>query len=672
MARKRIIDNETIDQTHLDRSTWSEVLVENISEKNQATFWKRKKAVDLYFDGELSLKEIEEKTGIKKQQLEPLIKKCLEFDSVGVIYGYRALIPYFRTKNYTRVADYNGFDENGESLQLSGAFTALLDKYPEIEEMVKTYFLNKKKKEIKEPVIKVKYLHRKFISLCKSLGLDPEKGDYPFNSYDLGRRAFYRYIKELEKEYASEAINRYGEDAKTQYFNTGVGDKDNIIIRPFQRVEFDAHKIDAIFVVEFETPEGDTFVEVLHRIWLLAIVDVATRNILAYDLCFNREISAQHVLRCVRKAIIPWSPMEFTITGLKYPNYGGFPSEVIPETKYAVWDEIAFDNARANLANKVKEKLKRTIGCVVNTGPVGTPQRRPIIEVLFHILEENYFHRFPNTTGNNPNDPRRKNPEKEAKQYVITVEELKQVVEVAIYGRNGTEQHGTNQLTPLEVMKQRILTRRMSPRILEEEYRDDINLLSYVTEVSVSGNFQTGVRPYIYFMGVVYRSELLSNSWHLVKQKLKITVNTEDLRFFKAFLPNGAEMGLLKATGKWGLRKHSLQIRKQINRLISQKLIRLTHEDDPVEVLFDYLKEKSKNNKTARNQYVSLEQEISSDISYELDSNKEQTSEGDICKLEIDQHNEMHDIAKKPETQTLKYTKKNSHIEHRSRKTFNF
>ncbi|MBY6035775.1 hypothetical protein KUV80_03890 [Fictibacillus nanhaiensis] len=666
MARKRILEDESIDHTHIDRSTWPQVLVENLTEKDQETFWKRKKAVDLYFDGVSSLKEIEEVTGVKKQQLEKLVKKCIEFDPMGFIYGYRALIPYLRTKNYTRIAEYNGFDENGEELKFVGAFTALLDKNPEIEEMVKTYFFNKMKREINEPVIKVKYLYRKFISLCKSLGQDPIKGDYPFNTEDQGRRSFYRFVKKIEKEFASDAIGRYGNEAKTQYHNTGIGDQSNIIIRPFQRVEFDAHKIDAIFVVEFETPEGDKFTEVLHRIWLLAVVDVATRNILSYDLCFDREISAQHVLRCIRKAIVPWTPMTFTIPGLKYPDYGGFPSEVIPETRYAVWDEIAFDNARANLANKVKEKLKRTIGCVVNTGPVGTPQRRPIIEILFHILEENYFHRFPNTTGNNPKDPRRKNPEKEAKQYVITVEELKQVVEVAIFARNGTEQHGTNQLTPLDVMKQRILTRKMEPRILEDEYRDEINLLSFTVEVNVRGNFKKGNRPFIHYMGVDYRSEILSNSWHLVGKKLKIVINTEDLRFFKVFSPNGAEMGLVKAKGKWGLRKHSLQIRKQINKLLRKKLIRLAHEDDPIEILFEYLRTKSKNNRAARNQYVSLDQELSTNNFEEVITHEE-----NLGHKEEESNQEPEIESEKHSDKKMVYYNKRKKIEHRTRITFN-
>jgi putative transposase len=671
MGNKRLIENASIDQSHLDRTNWPNVLIENLSEKNQKIYLNRKKAIDMYIDGDISIKSITEKTGIKKQNLVKMVKRCLEFDSEGIIYGYKALIPYYRIEDYKRYKDYNGFN-NVEETRFSGAFNAMLEEFPDIEEMVKTYFLNRKKRDLNEPIIRIKYLHRKFISLCKSLGLDPIKGDYPFNTEDMGRRSLYRYAQQLEREFAGEAIYRYGNDAKTQLYNTGIGDKDKITIRPFQRVEFDAHKIDAVFVVEFETPEGDKFTEVLHRVWLLAIVDVATRTILAYDLCFNREISAQHVLRCIRKAIVPWTPMEFTIPGLEYPKEGGFPSEVIPETQFAVWDEIAFDNAKANLANKVKEKLIKTIGCTVNTGPVATPQRRPIIEVFFHTLEENCFHRLPNTTGNNPKDPRKRDPEKIAIKYEITVEELKQIAEIAIYSRNGTPQHGTNYLTPLEVMNQRIITRKMEPRILEEDLRDEINLLSFTAEVTVSGNIKKGIRPYIYYMGVEYRSEVLSNSWHLIKKKLKVVINSEDLRFFNVFLPNGAEIGVVRAKGKWGIRKHSLQIRQQINKLLRKKLIRVSSEDCPLEVLFQYLKTKSKNNKSARNQLVSLEQDIMNNI-----GEKEVVSKSNINESEDSTFDEPHTLTefkednKKSFEKNYNYLKKKIYSEHASRKTFN-
>ncbi|MGM8216355.1 hypothetical protein ACLIA0_12360 [Bacillaceae bacterium W0354] len=655
MGNKRLIEHSLIDSVHLNRDTWPEVLIENLKQDDQLRYLNRKKAVDLYFDGDMSVKDICELTNIKKQQLFRFVKNCLEFDENGELLGYRALIPYFRINKYTRNKDINGFLENGDHLKLNGAFKDLLDKHPILKETIDNYYLDRMKRDIREPIIRVKFLHRKFISLCKSIGLDPVKGDYPFNTDDLGRRALYRYINELKHSYSSESILRFGDDAATLHNNTGTGEQNNYFIRPFQRVEFDGHKIDGIFVIEFETPEGDVIVDELSRFWLLAVIDVSTRVTLGYHLCFKKEYSAVDVLECIRNAIIPWKPMEFTIPNLKYTKNGGFASGKIPE--YAVWDEMSFDNAKANLASKVTEKLKTTIGCTVNTGPVGTPTRRPIIEKLFHLLEENGFRRLPNTTGSHPNDPIRKNPGKEAKKYKITVEELTQLVEVLIADRNGTPQHGTNGLTPLEVMQQRVITRGMEPRILEEEKRDDINLLTYVGEVTVRGNIKKGRRPYVYYMGVEYRNDLLSNSYHLVGQKLKIVINSDDLRFFKAFLPNGAELGLLKAKGKWSLRKHSLEMRQTINKLHRKGLIHFTNEDDPIDILFEYLRMKSKNHKPSRNQLVSFESEMkTSDIKNSIQEKMIVSSSKE--------HSEEEDYNKN-------HRRRTTYVRHERRRTFN-
>ncbi|MFJ7310830.1 hypothetical protein [Peribacillus frigoritolerans] len=673
---KRYIELEGLDRSLIDRDKWPQVLSENLSDSHRSTFFKRKKAVDLYFDGDISVTEICLKTDIKKQQLIKLVKNCLEVDQTGEIYGYRALIPYKRIKPYKRNKSIDGFNDEGGERRLMGAFSMLLEKYPSIEDMIKNYYLNRKKRDITEPITRVKYLHRKFITLCKSEGLNSVKGDYPFNTKDLGLRSLYRYVQELENKYANESVKRYGEDAATLIQSTGIGEQNNIIERPFKRVEFDGHKIDAIFAIEYETIEGDIIVDTLHRIWILTIIDTATRVILGYSLCLKQEYSAQDVLKCIRNAILPWKQKEFTISGLSYPKEGGFHSDIIPLTGYAVWEEIAFDNAKANLALKVKDKLKRTIGCSVNTGPVGTPTRRPIIEKLFDLLEENGFHRLPNTTGSNIKDPRRKNPEKVAIEYRMTVNEIQQIIEVLIAGRNGTPQLGTNYMSPLEVMQQRIIERKMEPRILPKEYRDDVKYLTLTYEVTVRGNLKNGRRPFVYFMGVEYRNDMLANSWHLVKTKIKILVNTEDLRYLKAFLANGEEIGTLRAKGKWSLKPHSLDIRKQINKLRSNGLIHFTQQDDPIEIYFTHLREKAKNSKKARNALLVLDNEQSNNDKAELtliedkvdavfNKNVDITTDPDSDKRSFGEANE-------PANTVIPLRKHKKSVNHQNRRTFNY
>jgi len=663
---RRFIENEEIDAALLDRTAWKEVLVGSLQDPKKELFLNRKRAVDMYIDGEIEVNEIVKQTNISKQTILRLIKRCLSSDQNGEMLGYRALIPYKRIKNYTRIQNINGFSTDGKGIPLNGAFTTLLSKYPKIKEMIENYYLNKKNKDPREPVIRVKYLHRKFVSMCKSEGISAKDAQYPFNTKDLARRSLYRYVKSLEFEYANRSIKRYGGEAEMLLNNTGIGEDEQINIRPFRRVEFDGHKIDAIFAIEYETVEGDIICDVINRIWILTIIDTATRVILGYHICLNSEYSAFDVLKCIRSAVLPWEPKELTIDDLKYSTSGGFPSKVIPLTQFAVWDEIAFDNAKANLALKVKDKLKKVIGCSVNTGPVATPTRRPIIEKFFDLLEENGFHRLPNTTGSNIQDPRRLNPEKAAVEFKITVEEIKEIIEVLVANRNGTPQHGTNYMTPLEVMEQRIVLKKMEPRILPEELREEVKNLTITFQVTVRGDFKKGRRPFVHFMGVQYRSDLLANSWHLVRKRISIVVNTEDLRYIKAYLENGEEIGALRAKGKWAVHPHTIEVRKQINKLKNKRLIHFTSEDDPIDIYLTYLKNKAKSSKQARRELSKIG-ELNQLISQEEIAVVEGKSSGTDNEAKVNHEEKNLQPSQFDLTENIKEFKS-----HQNRRTFNF
>lgn len=127
--------------------------------------------------------------------------------------------------------------------------------------------------------------------------------------------------------------------------------------------------------------------ESVKRIWLLAILEVPTSAVLGHLLCVKPEYSQMDVLQCIQNAIYPHAPKIFTINGLQYPKEGSFPSISIPETQWAVWREFWMDNAKANLAINVKDKLTKTIGCFINAGPVKSPLRRSYIERFFVSLK---------------------------------------------------------------------------------------------------------------------------------------------------------------------------------------------------------------------------------------------------------------------------------------------
>lgn len=654
MTRKRLVEKVDIDPKYLDVNNWPTVLVDPLKPEQKEVYSRRKQAVEMYLNDH-TLDEIKNETALSRKEVSRYIKRCLSYDENGVIWGYRGLVPQKNLTSYQRSKTLDG----DNTANLTGAFQFLLSKHPTIREAIHDYYFRKKEKSVTEPIVRTKHLHKRFLDACRAAEITLH--EYPFTTKHLARRSLYRYVKTLELENPKEASIRYGKEASRRLRETVSGHKNDVHIeRPFQRVEFDGHAIDAILAIKFKNIHGDEVVEIMERIWLLVIIDVATRVILGYHICLQSQYAASDVLECIRNAVMPWQPKTLTIPGLKLPEKGGFHSKTIPQTEWALWDEFSYDNGKANLAEVVTSRLTTIVGCHVNPGPVNTPERRGIIERFFGLLEENGYHRLPNTTGSNPSDPLRRNPEKKAKKYEFTIDQLEQLTEVLIAQYNFEPHSGLGYLSPLEVMEQRITQRDMLPRVMPEDQRNEIDFLCYTTTRTIRGSLKQGKRPYITFEGVPYRNEILSRSFGLIGEQIHLLVNIKDLRVIRAYLNDGTEFGYLTATGRWGITPHTLQMRKQINQLIYRKVLYLAQSDDPIECLQRYLEEESTKKKKLRNQLESLrryqEQTKEKDTEAKLENEQKPVDETDTNQLErkkFEQNDDLTALRKRFKTITF-------------------
>ena len=600
MGSRRIGERDSILKENLDVTKWFSVSTEGLTSEKRKVFLQRKQAIDMYIGTDINVRTISVETGVTQSNIYRLTQRCLELDENGQVWGYRALIPYKRTRRYERQ------QATGGQVKLTGAFELLLETYPSIKTMIDNTIFGRNKDQITDPIIRTKIIHKRFIELCRKVGI--RISDYPFNSDNLGKRTLYRYVERIKNEHFVQAAALSGNDAAQKARSTGPRTQRERIQRPFQCVEFDAHRIDFLAAIVFHTLDGDEVVKIIDRFWLLAIIDVATRVTLGYSISFEKEYTSADVLRCIRNAVEPWTPKQFTIPSLKYPNYGGFHSGVIPNTQWAVWDELKYDNANANLATIVQDKLKHIIGCSVNPGLAGTPIGRPFVERLFQTLEEYGYHRCPSTTGSGPNDPRREGAEQKAIKYRISADHLLELTEVLIAQYNGTHHSSLTGLTPLEAMQQRS-DRGLPIRILSEEKRNAILFLSKQVDRVVRGSVETGRHPYVQFEGATYSNEVLARSSSLIGEKLTLYANIEDVRILRAFLPDGSEFGYLAAKGQWGIIPHTLQLRKELINLRNKRIIQFSDHDDFIEVYNNYLISNAKTSKSARSKMERLRQE---------------------------------------------------------------
>jgi len=540
----------------IERLNWKKVLEDALNPDKREIFVNRKKAVDMYIDG-ADNNTICQETHIHETKINKMVARCRKINpATNEPYGYAALLPYYRVGKYRRELDRDSPD------YLVGLFEQLLQRYPSLVSFIADNYFGKKEVTL-EKNMQITTLHHKFLSECRNLGIADY--EYPFNTASKGLRSLRRYVKNLKSQNESLAIKREGKDARQKYKSTGKGHKNSTIpLAPYSLVQLDGHQIDMLYTVPITISDGSISNLTANRLWLIAVIDTATRAILGYSLAPGENYSQTDVLAAIKDSIQPRARIEFKIPGFRYPDDGGFPCFAIEEANWAIFDAIMLDNAKAHLAHDVVNKITEKLKCAINFGPVATPETRGIIERFFGVLEENGYHRVVSTTGSNARDARRGDAERSAVNYGVTYNDLAELTEYLIATYNDSAHTGLSGRTPIQVMKERIKNAGMIPCISDAKMKEAAKGLTHLTvERTVRGTFSSGKRPYISYEGVEYRNEAISISDHLVGTKLFIEVNPDDISSVLAYTEDGIELGYLSAVGIWGRRSHSLKTRKE-------------------------------------------------------------------------------------------------------------
>lgn len=581
---------------------WPTIKADLISEEHKEVFNYRVKAITLYADGR-SISEILEQTGVRSSLLNYLSKRCIEMHPDGSIWGFRALVPNVRMKDYTRSSVVKPKRPEAQGGH-SGALRQILDRFPNVENKIIAWIRKKdKENQVYEHRIRVVDLHREFLNILRSLGV--QNSEWPFNTKHQGLRTIYKFLAEiLETDFELGVAAREDGAAKA---HLNVGKEKSPILRfedPFDAVEIDAHHIDAHLTVGFKTPQGKIAEVVLSRLWLLAMLERASTTVIAYSIVYRSEVSADDIIRLLAKAVNGnWKPKELTIPNLSYLPGSGFPSAVIPSLSGAVWGSLLLDGALAHLAKSVHERARKKLGNSLNWGPVRHFERRPNVERLFKGIHDDLFGRFPSTTGSNPQNGRAENGELLAEKYKIRAEDIEQLVDVYCAGHNATPSEGLCFISPLEYLRQSVDDLHYLPRKIPNYGLTDGPLFPLNIRVQIRGDRENGRRAYIQYERVRYTSDILAKTSGLIGKKISLEVDEDDLRQVKAYLENGSSIGFLKAMGRWSLSKHDLKTRKAINSLASKRIIFLSSGRDPVQVYLDHLSTAMKSNKL-KNQSV--------------------------------------------------------------------
>ena len=324
---------DSVDRAFLDLETWpplnEEVLDDPIL---RDTIERRRKAVQLYA-GQVPSDQIHSETRVSGRMALYWFRRGLELHP-GRIYGFRALLPYTHIAPYRRVAEVDpGY--HSSSAGTSGAFIKLLRTHPTLKDLIDRHVLKLNKSEhVYESRIPLKALHKRFLDHCRELDLDVGL-QYPFNTATRGHRSLANYVHKLiENNIDKVASEFYGFDS-AKALQTGDGTKRPVFL-PFERVEADAHHLDGIFCVIFQSIYGDEISKELYRLWVIAIKEPVSGAILGYNRSDREECNSDDVLKAVNNALSRWAPRELRLPRLQIQQRGRISVQLQPQIYWSL------------------------------------------------------------------------------------------------------------------------------------------------------------------------------------------------------------------------------------------------------------------------------------------------------------------------------------------------
>lgn len=589
----------------LDLHAWPIGNLDKLAERELSRYEARQRAVELVVRGE-SAEVIRSKCRMSKQMAVYLLRRCLQVHPDGKIYGFRILIPFTRAKAYLRTADVLSSQTSAHAL--SGAFNKLLREYPDIRELLDRHILKIRGKEIYESRVQLKSLHKRFLDKCREFGLDVGK-KYPFNTVTMGHRSLSNYIHRTIRENIERATAANFGPAAVKTLATGDGSR-RPIFHPFERGEADAHRIDAIFTILIPSVFGNVITKTVDRLWVIVLKDVASGVVLAHYRSCRAEVNGNDLLAAVARALQPWEPCKLQIPTLKYRKGAGYPSNVDPRFVAACWEELSVDGALAETGGQLTAKIKRAVGASTVTLSRTNPNDRPFIERFFGMLEQNGFHRLPNTTGSHSKDTRRNKPEQVAHKYQMQVEHLDELLDVMHANYNATPKRSLGERTPLEYLQYLCESQTVWPH--QAEVEEVQRLLMIRREVVVRGSISHGVRPHINFAGAKYTSDVLRQAMGLIGKKIVIEI-PHDIRTVRAYTLDNADLGPLSAAPPWNRSAHTWEVRRAIQAQFRNHTLHYVEGSDPIIDYLKYLEEAAHGGKSVSPLYLSLRQMLTDD-----------------------------------------------------------
>ncbi|MCY0853434.1 hypothetical protein [Cupriavidus sp. D39] len=112
-------------------------------------------------------------------------------------------------------------------------------------------------------------------------------GAYPFNTQSLAVKSVAAYVRRYIPSHLGQLAGPMLGSTAASKLRTGDG-RQRPSLALFERVECDAHLIDHAMCVMVRHPDGHYVQRRLHRLWVVALVEVRSRAVLGYSVALGR------------------------------------------------------------------------------------------------------------------------------------------------------------------------------------------------------------------------------------------------------------------------------------------------------------------------------------------------------------------------------------------------
>lgn len=544
---------------------WQEPDLMHLDPKLQKEYSRRKSALMAVIRGKSILSAAKDHF-VNRKTLTKMIHDCVTVAPDGQTWQWRVCIP-----NRARTSQTNDHPKIPESPK-PGAFGKLLAALPDLVVLLASFTKPLPSRERRSTAFE-KFLEK----FLQAIRVHSNGKGYPFNSPDKGRRSIIEHIRKHRRSMTVEQLCVENEDQSQskqlkQVFEFNV----------MERLEFDAHRLDADFSVEIEDSSGVAMIRPVNYIWLLLVIDSVSRLAIGWSLVIGRGYSQVDVLRVFMRALIPWEPRDLLSEEMCYVPGSGIGT--IAATGRLLRGIIsAADNALAHHAKLTTSNIITRFKGVFSLGNSKVPEIRGILEALFKKLENGAIRHFPGgfEPSRDRDTPKRATTRESSKSHPLNIVALHDLMDVIIAGYNATPLPALGDRSPLDIVRHHTNAGGWS---FESSISDkDANRLTQMRfPIRIKANKKEGRQPFVNFLRARYRAHGLTDRWDLANETFHAVASFEDLRYINVLNKNGDLFVRLHALPPWSKTKHDLDLRKLINRWTNRGLFTINGVDDAV------------------------------------------------------------------------------------------